>query len=594
VSYEGYGVLLVVVAAVLLFATEAIAADLVALLAMCALVLSGIIDPGQGLSGFSDGATVAVGGMLVLSAGLASTGAVSSFPALLAPLFRKSVTLGLAVMMLVVSLISALINNTACVAVFLPVCLGVSRITGISPSKLLMPLSFAAIFGGTCTLIGTSPNLIVSSLAQNHGLAPFGMFEFSALGLLTLLVGLVYMLTVGRMLLPGRRQAGQMTTDFGMATYLAEIVVLAGAPSLGQPLAQSSISTEIELEVMSLTRGQEVIALPPPSTLLIEGDLLLVSCDVDALKEIQQRQHLRLKTDRNVQDRDLQERDGALLEVLIPPGSALVKESLESYDFRSRLGGTAIALRQRGEPKVIHRQVAKTRLMAGDVLLVEVRRERLDEFKSRPEVVVISESRFDRPQRRKMVTAIVIFATVVGLAALGLLPIEVASVAGAVMMVLTGCLTREAAYQALDIKVLALIAGSMSLGVAMEKTGVAALLGKTIVSELGSHGPMVLISATYLAAMLLTALISNAATAALMTPLAIASAHSVHADPRPFLVAVTFACSASFMTPIGYQTNTMIYGPGQYRFADFLKVGIPLNLLLWGTNTLLIPYFFPF
>lgn len=592
-TFEGYAVLLVVFGAIMLFTTEAIAVDMVALLAMSALVLGGIITPGEGLAGFSSSATVAVGGMLVLSAGLASTGAVSQFPRLLAPVFRRSMTLGLAAMMAVVSLISAFINNTACVAVFLPVCLGISKMTRVSPSKLLMPLSFAAIFGGTCTLVGTSPNLVVSSIAENHGLKPFGMFEFTLLGLVTLLGGTVYMLTLGQLLLPGRRRASEMTKHFGMAKYLAEIVLLPGAPAIGQPLSNNTVLAAHEIEVVSLTRDGEVVTLPPPSTVLHEGDILLVSCDVESLVTLQQGQHVRLKTDMKVRDRDLQERDGALLEVLVPPGSPLARQTLESYNFRARLGGTAIALRHRGEDEVIHRQVAKTRLLAGDVLLVEVRRDRLDELKSRAEVVVISESQFDRPQRRRMLTASLIFLTVVGLASLNVLPIEIASVAGAVAMILTGCMTREAAYQALDLKILVLIAGSLSLGTAMEKSGVAAVIGQSIVNYLGPYGPFVLISAVYLGTSILTELISNAAAAALMAPLAIASAGSVGCDPRPLLIAVTFACSASFMTPVGYQTNTMIYGPGQYRFLDFLKVGIPLNLLFWVLASLFIPYFFP-
>jgi di/tricarboxylate transporter len=592
-TFEGYAVLLVVLAAIILFVTEAIAADIVALLAMSTLVLGGIITPKEGLAGFSDSATVAVAGMLVMSTGLAATGAVSQMPRLLAPLFRKNLTLGLAAMMGLVSVISGFINNTACVAVFLPVCLGISRMTRVSPSKLLMPLSFAAIFGGTCTLIGTSPNLVVSSIAQNHGLAPFGMFEFSHLGLITLVVGTIYMLTLGNWLLPERRRAEEMTKHFGMSKYLAEIVLLPGGPSIGKTLATSPLTTEVDLEVVSLSRDGEVKTVPSPSTVFKEGDTLLVRCEVDTVKELQQRQHIRLKTDLKVHDIDLQKRDGALLEVLIPPRSILVKESLQSIDFRSKFGGTVIALRHRGEDDVIHDKIAKTRLQTGDVLLVEVRRDRLDEFKARAGLVVISESRFDMPQRSKMLTASLIFTTVVGLAAFDLLPIEVGSVAGALMMILTGCLTRDAAYQALDWKVIALIAGSLSLGTAMERTGVATYLGQGIVSELGAYGPMVLLSGTYFATMLLTELISNAAAAALMAPLAIASAASMGYDPRPFLIAVTFACSASFMTPIGYQTNLMIYGPGQYRFTDFLRVGIPLNLLFWIMGTLLIPTFFP-
>ncbi len=592
-TVESFAVLGVVLASIILFATEKIAVDMVALLAMSALVLGGILTPQEGLAGFSDGATVAVAGMLVLSSGLAATGAVSQLPGFLAPIMQRNRTLGVAAMMLVVSLVSGFINNTACVAVFLPVCLGISRMIRVSPSKLLMPLSFAAIFGGTCTLIGTSPNLLVSSIARNHGLAPFGMFEISRLGIIMLVVGTIYMLTMGIRLLPERRRAEQMTKHFGMGKYLAEIVLLPEAPSLGLPLAKSPLMGELELEIISLTRAGDVMSLPSPQTVLEGGDVLLVCCDVEALSELQQRQHLRLKTDMKVGDQDLQKRDGALLEVLIPTRSTLVKESLESINFRTRFGATAIALRHRGEDRVIHRQIAKTRLRAGDVLLVEVQRDRLDEFKGYPDFAVISESRVERPQRQKILTASLIFVAVVLSASFGLLPIEVGSVVGAVLMVLTGCLTREAAYHALDWKIIALIAGSLSLGTAMEKTGLAEILARQIVSQLGSYGPIALVSGTYFAAMILTEMISNSATAALMTPIAIASATAVGYDTRPFLVAVMFACSASFMTPIGYQTNTMIYGPGQYRFSDFLKVGIPLNMLFWVLSSILIPILFP-
>lgn len=592
-TFESFAVLGVVLASVILFATEKLAADMVALLAMSALVLGGILTPQEGLAGFSDGATVAVAGMLVLSSGLAATGAVSQLPKFLAPIMQRNQTLGVAAMMLVVSLVSGFINNTACVAVFLPVCLGISRMIRVSPSKLLMPLSFAAIFGGTCTLIGTSPNLLVSSIARNHGMAPFGMFEISRLGIITLAVGTLYMLTIGIRLLPERRRAEQMTKHFGMGKYLAEVVLLEKSPSLGLPLAKSPLLAELELEIISLTRDGDVMSLPSPQTVLEGGDVLLVCCDVEALSELQQRQHLRLKTDMKVRDHDLQKRDGALLEVLIPTRSTLVKESLESINFRTRFGATAIALRHRGEDRVIHRQIAKTRLRAGDVLLVEVQRDRLDEFKGYPDFAVISESRVERPQRQKILTASIIFTGVVLLASFGLLPVEVGSVVGAVLMVLTGCLTREAAYHALDWKIIALIAGSLSLGTAMEKTGLAEVLAREIVGHLGPYGPTALVSGTYFAAMILTEMISNSATAALMAPIAIASATAVGYDPRPLLIAVMFACSASFMTPIGYQTNTMIYGPGQYRFGDFLKVGIPLNMLFWGLSSILIPILFP-
>lgn len=590
---EAVAVLCLVVAAIILFATERVPVDMVALLIMSSLVLSGILTPPEGLAGFSDPATVAVAGMLVLSSGLAATGAVSRIPQLLAPIMRHNFHLGLAAMMLTVSAVSGFINNTACVAVFIPVCIGLSRITRVSPSKLLMPLSFAAIFGGTCTLIGTSPNLVVNSIGVNHGMRPMGMFEFTPLGLLTLLAGTLYMVFVGTRLIPERRRAGELTRAFGMGEYLTEAVLLPNSPSVGQPLAQAPILHELDIDVVSIARDGEVLAVPAPDTVLHANDVLMVRCNVDSLRELQQGGQIRLKTDLKVHDFDLQRSQAALVEAVIPPTSVLVGESLKSYNFRNRFGATAIAIRHRGESEVLHEKLGAVRIEAGDVLLIEVAGHRLAQLKQNRAFVVVSESAVDRPDRSKMLTALAIFAGVVALSAFSLLAIEIGVVVGAVLMVLLRCMSLESAYRALDWKIIMLIAGCLSLGTAMEKTGLARALAHGIVSQLGPYGPVVLISGVYLATTCLTELISNSATAALMTPIALSSAAALGADPRGFLVAVTFACSASFMTPVGYQTNTMIYGPGQYRARDFVKVGTPLNVLFWVVASLAIPWLWP-
>lgn len=592
-GFEAALVLGLLTIAVVLFATERVPVDVVSLLMLCLLVALGVLTPAEGLQGFSDPATIAVAGMVVMSSGLAATGAVSRIPYMLAPLLRRNFYVGVAVMMLTVALTSAFVNNTACVAVFIPVCLGLSRLTRVSPSKLLMPLSFSAIFGGTCTLIGTSPNLVVSSFARNHGQPPFSMFEFTPLGLLVAFVGILYMLLIGIRLIPERRPAGELTRAFEMGDYLTEVVVLPDNPIVGKTLAQASVLQELDIDVVSIEREGEVFPVPPPGTVLHAEDILLVRCNVESLKNLQMQAQLTLKAESKVHDRDLRRRQAALVEVLVPPGSILVGQSLKSIDFRNRFGAVAIAIRHKGEEEVVHEKVGTVRIEAGDVLLIEVAGHLLPQLKRQRAFMVISESSVLRPQTRKMLSALGIFVAVVMASAFRLMAIEVGVIMGSLAMVLTRCLSLDAAYRALDWRLICLISGSLSLGKAMEKTGLAAFVAERMLQLLGDAGPAILLLGLYLVTSLLTEIISNTAAAALMAPLALASAGSVGMDPRPLLIAVTFACSSSFMTPIGYQTNTMIYAPGQYRAVDFMRVGAPLNLVIWLLCSLAIPWFWP-
>ncbi|MBI3928282.1 MAG: SLC13 family permease [Armatimonadetes bacterium] len=576
--------------AVLLFVTEKISVDLVALLTVCALTISGILTPSEGFSGFGDAATVTVAAMFILGAGLSRTGAVNRLADFLTPIIKRNLWMGMAIMMLTISAVSGFINNTACVAVFMPIALSLSRIAQVSPSKLLMPTSFAAILGGTCTLIGTSPNIVVSSIAVQHGEPPFGMFEFSQLGLLTAVVGTVYMLFLGIPLIPARRPAGDLTGSFGMGEYLTDIVLLPDAPSVGKTLEQSPLIQDLDIDVLEIRRDGEILPVPGTHVVLRADDILRVRCDVEKLRKLQQKKGIRL-TASGLTDKELRSGEAELVEAVVARGSLLDGETLAEANFRSRFGATAIAIRHRNQ--VLHEGLGRVPLRAGDALLIEVSRERLELLKQHPAFVLVNESGERWFRKDKALLALGIFAAVVLLSTLEIVPINVGAVAGSIAMILTGCMRIEDAYRALDLKVLFLIAGALSLGAAIEKTGAAVLLAKFLVAQLGTMGPTVMVGGIYLIAMLLTELISNSATAALVTPLAIATAHSLGVDPRPFLIAVTFAASASFMTPVGYQTNTMIYGPGQYKFMDFIKVGGPLNLLCWINAMIVIPILWP-
>ena len=591
-TFEILIVLAILTGAVACFATERLPVDLVALLVLSTLLVSGILTPEQAISGFSSTATVTVAAMFVLSAALARTGLVSLLGQRLATIGRLGLLPTLTALMLLIGVVSAFLNNTAAVAIFLPIVLGLARDMGISPSKLLIPLSFASMFGGVCTLIGTSTNILVSSIAEQHGLAPFGMFELSGLGLVLFAAGGLYLLTVGIRIIPDRRAGADLAQSYGMGDYLTEILVLPEARAVGLPLRDSPLVRDLDLDVLEIQRDGRPLATLGAGTVLEAGDLLRVRCDVEKIRRAEAQEGIVLKSGLKWREGDLQSSETSLLEVLVAPGSALEGKTLKESGFRQAYGGTALAIRHRGE--LMRERLGTTPLRSGDVLLVEVRSDRIEALKRISDFVIVSEIGLDEPRRSKLPVALAIAAGAVALATLGLLPIVGSAILGAVLLVLTGCLTLEEAYQAIEWRVIFLLGGILPLGLALERTGAAGLLSSLLVDTVGLWGPVAMVSAFYLLTSLLTEAMSNNATAALLAPIAISAAAALDVDPRPFLVAVTFAASASFMTPVGYQTNTLIYGPGHYRFADFLRVGTPLNLLFWLIATLLIPRFWSF
>ncbi|MCS6805731.1 MAG: SLC13 family permease [Acidobacteriota bacterium] len=591
-NFETLFVIAVLLLAVVLFVTEKLSVDLVSLLVMALLLLSGIITPAEGLSGFSNAATITVGAMFVLSAGLFRTGAVNSLGVFVSQVFQKNFLIAMLAVMVLVGLLSAFINNTPVIAIFLPILLGVAKEMHISASKILMPISFASMFGGVCTLIGTSTNILVSSIAESHGLAPFSMFELTPLGLIMFIVGATYMLLVGIRLIPNRRGEGDLTEAFSLNEYLTEIVLLPDGPSVGQPIKDTPLVHDLDITIVQIRRDSVVIHQPTGDVPLRAGDVLLVRCNLEKIRALQEREGIKLKPEAKWDDEHLMSDEYRLLEVVVAPNSPLVGSTLQRSNFRENYGGTVLAIRH--HQQLLREKISDTVLRAGDVLLVAIHRARLNAFKRSGHFITVSEQQTVEFRRDKSIVAVAIVFGVVLAATVKLSPIVVAAVSGAILLVLLGCLTMEEAYQAIEWRILFLLAGVLSLGTALEKTGAAQLISSYLVSTVGDLGLVALVSAFYLLTSLLTETMSNNATAALLAPIAISTAAALDVNPRPFLMAITFAASASFMTPVGYQTNTMIYGPGQYKFIDFVKVGGPLNLLFWLLATLLIPLIWPF
>jgi len=594
----------VVVAALLLFATEPVPVDIVAIGVMVSLMLAGpvsellaaaglvaaplsIITPEQGLSGFASGATITVLAMFVLSAGVRNTGVVQRLGAAVAGYTRDSEPRQLLATVTAVGPISGFINNTAAVAILLPMVTDLAHEGNTSPSKLLLPLSFASMLGGTLTLIGTSTNILASELVARPELLgrPFGMFEFTTLGVVVTLVGTAYLLTVGRWLTPARiPPAADLTDEFGMADYLTEVVVREDSPLVGRTVRAGLETVEFDLDLLQLVRDGEAFMEPLGSKVVRSGDVLALRTDRDTLVELLDAEGLEPVAE-TVDDAELErpEEETNLVELVVAPGSALVGATLVSSRFRQRYDASVLALR-RGS-RVLHGRMDRTRLRAGDTLLVQATAESLERLDANRNVIVAGEIEHTDYRTDRTPVAIAIVAGVVAAAALGVVPIVVSALAGALAMVLTGCLRPAEVYESVQWDVVFLLAGVIPLGVALEETGAAVLLADVVVAGGGMLPIWATLGLFYVATALLTNVVSNNASVVLMIPVAFEAAVELGAAPLPFLFAVTFAASTAFMTPVGYQTNLFVYGPGGYRFTDYLRVGGPLQALLAVVTT---------
>lgn len=596
---EAFILLGIIVVALILFVTELLSVDLVALLIMVSLVLTGVLTIEEAVSGFSNPATVTVAAMFAISAALIKTGLVSSIGPRLAQIIRKNFFLGSLVLMVSVGFFSAFINNTPVVAVFIPIVIKAAVASGHSPTKLLIPLSFASIFGGTCTLIGTSTNLLVSGIAVEHGLEPFSMFQVTPFGIVIFTVGVLFMIFIGQRLLPDRDHEEDLEKKFNMRDYLIELNVLKGAPFIGKRIMDVDFISDLDMDVIQIRRDGEKFILPPQDMVLQEDDKLKVRCNYEKIKQLKNRLKIYVQpaVSFNNTEPGAADEDTTLVELIIPPNSIIEGETLGNVDFKRRFRAVPLAIRHRAE--IQHDKLNDTKLAAGDIILAEVKTHRLKVFKDQeaiqesPFIILSEESRISFDKKRFAIVLSTAIAVVL-LATFNILPILAGSLLGVAFLVLSRQIEMKDVYEAIDWKVITLLAGALSLGTAMQKSGLATIVAEELLLRLGEYGPVALVSGLYLITILLTEMISNNATAALLAPIAIITAQKLNLNPMPFLMAITFAASASFITPIGYQTNTMVYSAGQYKFKDFFKVGIGLSLILWIMATLLIPLIYEF
>ncbi len=573
--------------AVVLFVTEYFPVDVTAILVMVLLMLTNIITPEEGLSGFSNEATITVLALLILSIGLQSTGLVDYIGYKVERYTGKSEWRILFFTILVVGVLSAFMNNTAIVAIFMPVVIKLAQHAKLSVSKFLMPLSFAAMIGGTSTIIGTSTNILVSKLYEEQYGVTFGIFEFSFIGLVIFLIFVLFMLTIGRFIIPDRKQADNLTGSYEVGKYLTVIQVLKNSPLMGKKLSHTELVKDFDIDIIQIIRKNDVRKwLPNEIEKIREWDELVIKANLEDLLEIQHRLNIRIKKRVNLDDQELTSEDAVLFEAVIGQNSSLVGKKVGNVDFLAMFRAIPLAIRRSGEPLVD--DLSDIEIQFGDVFLIEARRHSLSSFIKSPDFIVMEKVKKRNIRKDKMLISLLIVIGVVIAAAFELMEIVVAALTGCVLLFITGCLSVRYAYQKMEWRVIFLLAGILPLGIAVQKTGVSDLAAKQLIQLIGMDYPALVISTLFLLTTLLTSIMSNNATAVLLTPIAINIAMQMGIDPKPLVLTVMVAASTSFLTPIGYQTNTLIYGVGQYTFADFLKVGGILTLLVWLVATALI------
>ena len=596
-SYEAIAVVVILVLAMVMFISEALPVDLVAIMIIVALVVTGVLTPEESVQGFSNIATVTVAAMFILSSGLLKTGFVGNLVPRMSVLFRFNPKFGMGIMMAIVALMSAFINNTPIVAIFIPLVIRASARARLNPTKFLIPLSYASMFGGVCTLIGTSTNVLVSGMAVQSGVEPIKMFQMTPAGLIFLITGFFYMVVFGDRLLPKRSYTANFTDRFNLRTYLAEIVILPGSLFADKTIKESALIEQLDITIISIRRNGQSLEMPSEDLVLRANDVVKIHCDTDKIKELKEEIGIRLTSDYDLEDRDISGEQTSLAEILVGRNPHLKGKTLQEIGFKNSYGAVVLAIKHRGE--ILHEKLNRVKLRTGDILLVEVAKDRLEDFKKleasdQLPFSLLTEIGLPAIKKHEIITVVSVLAGVVLLATFEVLSIMIASIIGVIILVLSRCLSLEEAYEAVEWRVIFLLAGAISLGIAMEKSGVAMIISQIIVDNFGQWGPVAIISALYLTTSLLTEFMSNNASAALLVPVALSIADSMGLSPVPFLMSITFAASTSFMTPIGYQTNTMVYSAGQYRFVDFFKVGAPLNLIFWIIATFIIPLFYPF
>ena len=600
-------VFIILVAVLVLFATERLPADIVALLVLVVLVTVpvikrspdggfalaryGLLSVEQALAGFANPAVLTVVAMFILSHGLVRAGVAHRIAAGLQWVAGHSAAWLTLLVIVTVGLLSAVMNNIGAMAILLPAVLAIGVQSRIAPSRLLIPLAFGSMLGGNLTLIGTPPNLLVSQALADSGHAPLQVFDFLPTGIAVLATGVLYFAVAGRWLLPVRPSPTDPSTARELRRYLAELSVPEDSSLNGKTLAESGISERYGLQIVRIHSGAIINRFPSRHDVLQVGDTVVVNgqqTDVLRLVQTDQMELLEMADS----DDPLTSGEVTMQEAVVVPGASFLHQTVVQANFRTRFGFSVLGIWRRGQ--AIHTRLTDVALAQGDVLLLRGSSERLAALAATQGLLPLDTVDPTDTGARRTLTAAGIMAGVVLLAATGVLHIAVAGLLGVVAMVATGCVQPGRLYRSVEWHSVVLIAGTLPLGTALEVTGTATFIADQLVAWTGAWGPLVVLAALYLVATLLTQVMSNAAATVLLAPVAITVAVTLGVSPYPFLVALAIATSTAFMTPIGHQTSIIVYAPGGYRFGDYTRAGTPLVLLLLTVSLVVVPLVWPF
>ena len=575
--------------ALVLFSLERIPTDVTALGVLLFLILTGLLPAGDAFAGFGSDVVVMMLGLLILMAALSRTGVTDVVGRVILRRTDSSANQLLLVMMIVAVAIGAFMSNTAATAFFLPIVIGLARNAKLSPAKFLMPLAFASILASSITLIGTSTNIVVSGLMTRYGLPPIGMFELAPVGIPVAVVGVAYMLVLGRRLVPDRVPASEIE-DLSKGLYLTEILIPLDSPLAGKTLRTSNLGQELDLKVLRIVRDKARYIKPRAGTKLKKGDVLLVEGERENILRVKDTSGVKIRADVKFSLSDLQTEDMVLTDVIIAPGSPLIGRTLEGLRFRSQYELQVLAVDRHG--KTLTRKLSRVRLRTADILVVQGDLARMEALERQGLFRILRSVGERRPKRRRAPIAFVIFVGVLVAATFNLVSLPVAMLLGALLVFATRCITPEEAYKEVNWKVLVLIASMLGLGAAMEATGTAKFLAGQIVRLMGRSQPVWLLTGFFALTVLLTQPMSNQAAAAVVLPVAIQTARQLGLNPRSFAMMIALAASCSFLTPLE-PSCLLVYGPGRYRFVDFIKVGALLTVLIYVICVVLVLLIWP-
>ncbi len=590
-------VFLLLIATFASFLRERHPPDVIALALFVVLIATGLLPEEKAFSVFANPAPLTVAAMFVLSAGLVKCGAIDRFVHLLDGASRWYYSVVVLAMVLLVATISAFVNNTPVVVVFIPVVLNLARRMGLAASKLLIPLSYAAVLGGTCTLIGTSTNLLVNSISISRGQPAMSMFELAWLGVPVTVIGAIYLALFGKRLLPDRQMLTSILSNEERREYITEAFVQPDSRILGKSFADAGLVSARGIRVLELVRDGVAARLDPRSLRLQAGDRLILACRPKGIVHTRGLAGVDLVSELNIGLEQIAAHEGSLVEGVVTPTSDIIGSTLRELNFRQRFRMVVLAIHRHG--KNLRDKIDTTPIEAGDVLLMMGTDPAIQALRSGNDIILFDQPPLPaRAANRRLPLAIGIVVAVVTLASFEWVPIEMAAIAGGVIMCLTGCLKPKEAYDSIEWNILFLIFGMLAMGLALEHTGAAALVAQKTVAAVNyivpaAHKGLVMLGCLYIITALLTEILSNNAVAALMAPIAIGVADHLGVDARPFVIIVMFAASAAFATPIGYQTNTYVYGIGGYKFIDFVRVGTPLNVLCFIVAMIIVPRVWP-